>query len=112
MQILHMQKNYNIYSLYVRVCKPNSDYILLWTPTVYFAHEWGRRRATKGDVPANFYAMALFDILVHESAVEIGANGIIDEVLLFLGLLSGTIFKDDVIIPTSFDTRIFLLLIL
>ena len=69
----------------------------------------------------------LLDVLVHETTVEIGANGIVDKVLLLLWFLikkvtkkstihrsnlASTVLEHDIIVPTSFDSScLFLILI-
>ena len=71
----------------------------------------------------------LFDILVHESSMEIGTNRIIDKILFLFRFLkkhfyngplnpdvppdlSCTIFENNIIIPSSFNTGILFLVIL
>merc|ERR1711962_531574 len=54
----------------------------------------------------------LFDILVHKPTMKIRSNCIIDKILFLFWFLSGTILKNHIIIPSSFDSSILFLVIL
>lgn len=49
----------------------------------------------------------LFDIFVHELAVEIITNGVVDKTrLLAFRINAGTVLEDNIIVPASFNCRV------